>query len=149
MRAAAVFMPTLYIENRCKFDYRTIVEPRPAGPTIGYFSEIPFTETVTDLFGRSFRFAGVIPNIPDARDDAELLRPGEFTIKPGLIYRLENFEEVAQSISPEEVPLSGWRTLGGRDAEIAKPHRNEDEFHFISMFWLGVALMLQFFLLAP
>jgi hypothetical protein len=70
-------------------DYHLIVEPCPAGSTIGYLAKTPIAEVVTDLFGRRFTYAGAAPRKRNGAYDVDSLRPGEFIVEPGLMYRLD------------------------------------------------------------
>jgi hypothetical protein len=49
----------------------------------------PISEVVTDLFGRRFTYAGAAPRKGNGTYDVDSLRPGEFIVEPGLLYRLE------------------------------------------------------------
>ena len=70
-------------------DYHMVVEPCPAGSTIGYLAGTPISEVVTDLFGRRFTYAGAAPRKGNGTYDVDSLRSGEFIVEPGLLYRLE------------------------------------------------------------
>jgi hypothetical protein len=66
-----------------------MVEPRPAGPTIGLYRGLPIAERVVDQFGRRFFYVGLASRRRDGRFDVASLRAGEFIVEPGLVYRLE------------------------------------------------------------
>ena len=70
-------------------EFSMVVEPRPVGPTIGVFDGLPIAERVEDQFGRRFTYVGVAGKHRAGRFDAAGLRPREFIVEPGLIYRLE------------------------------------------------------------
>lgn len=69
--------------------YSIMVEPRPAGATIGLYRGLPIAERVVDLFNRRFVFVGVIGRRRDGQYDVDALKPGQFVVEPGLVYDLE------------------------------------------------------------
>jgi hypothetical protein len=69
--------------------YSIMVEPRPAGATIGHYRGLPIAERVVDLFDRRYTFVGVIGRRRDGQYDVEVLKPGQFVVEPGLVYGLE------------------------------------------------------------
>ena|SRR5260221_13765499 len=69
--------------------YSIMVEPRPAGPTIGLYRGLPIAERVVDLFNRRYTFVGVIGRRRDGQYDVDALKPGQFVVEPGLVYGLE------------------------------------------------------------
>jgi len=69
--------------------YSIMVEPRPAGATIGLYRGLPIAERVVDLFNRRFVFVGVIGRRRDGQYDVDALKPGQFVVEPGLVYSLE------------------------------------------------------------
>jgi hypothetical protein len=68
-------------------DYSILLDPQPAGPPIGRYAGKEFSEFVRDAFGRLFVFAGIAPRRANGGFDDDVLRPGEFIVLPGLIYR--------------------------------------------------------------
>jgi hypothetical protein len=70
-------------------DYHIIVEPRPAGPVIGYFAGQPIAASVVDYFGRRFLYEGVAPRRRNGQYDIQSLRPGEWIVEPGLLYQFD------------------------------------------------------------
>ena len=70
-------------------EYSMLFDAKPSGGCVGYYMDRPISEAVTDEFGRSFVFAGIAPRRWDGQFDTDALRPGEFIVQPGLIYRLE------------------------------------------------------------
>jgi hypothetical protein len=70
-------------------DYYIIVDPRPEGPVIGYFAGQPIAASVVDDFGRRFIYDGVAPHRRSGQYDIESLRPGEWIVEPGLVYRFD------------------------------------------------------------
>ena len=69
--------------------YSIMVEPRPAGATIGLYRGLPIAERVVDLFNRRYSFVGVIGRRRDGQYDIDALKPGQFVVEPGLVYDLE------------------------------------------------------------
>jgi hypothetical protein len=69
--------------------FRLVVEPRPAGRTIGYLDELPISEMVVDRFGRRLTYVGVAPRTLRGTYCVDELRPGEFIVEPGLLYELD------------------------------------------------------------
>jgi hypothetical protein len=67
--------------------YHILIEPRPAGPVVGFLAGEPISEAVVDQFGRRYIYAGVAPRRRNGQYDADALRKGEWIVEPGLIYR--------------------------------------------------------------
>jgi hypothetical protein len=72
-------------------------DARADGPLLGYFADCEIAEAVTDHFGSRYVYAGLAPKRRDGRFDVDALRPGEFIVKPGLVYRLDPDAESARS----------------------------------------------------
>jgi hypothetical protein len=68
-------------------DYYVLVEPRPDGPLLGYYAGRPIPASVVDYWGRHYRYVGVAPRGRGGRYDVGSLRPGEWIVEPGLVYR--------------------------------------------------------------
>lgn len=68
-------------------EYSVLHDAKSAGPVIGKLDGQEFSEFVADEFGRLFVFSGVAPRLRDGRFDGEALKPGEFIVPPGLIYK--------------------------------------------------------------
>ena len=86
--------------------YSIMVEPRPAGATIGLYRGLPIAERVIDQFDRCFTYVGVIGRRGDGQYDVNALKPGQFVVEPGLVYDLEVGEgrekqEVRAELPPE------------------------------------------------
>src|SRR4029077_6443280 len=86
--------------------YSIMVEPRPAGATIGLYRGLPIAERVVDRFNRHFTYVGVIGRRRDGQYDVNALKPGQFVVEPGLVYDLEVGEgrekqEVLADLPPE------------------------------------------------
>jgi hypothetical protein len=75
---------------RRPIEYSILVDPKPAGPTIGHYAERTIPERVQDAFGRLYVYAGIASRRADGNFDDEALRPGEFIMLPGLIYRYKS-----------------------------------------------------------
>ncbi len=92
--------------------YSIMVEPRPAGATIGLYRGLPIAERVVDQFNRRFTFAGIIGRRRDGQYDVDALKPGQFVVEPGLVYDLDSGEggknqEVRAELRPEPESESG------------------------------------------
>jgi hypothetical protein len=86
--------------------YSIMVEPRPAGATIGLYRGLPIAERVIDQFDRCFTYVGVIGRRGDGQYDVNALKPGQFVVEPGLVYDLEvgegrDKQEVRAELPPE------------------------------------------------
>ncbi len=68
-------------------EYSILHHTKPAGPLIGRFADQEFTEFVRDEFGRLFVYSGVAPRRSNGQFNDDALGPGEFIVRPGLIYR--------------------------------------------------------------
>ena len=73
-------------------EYFVLANLRPEGAVIGHFAGQPIAETVIDGNGLRYRYAGVAPRDADGRFDVEALRAGEWIVKPGLVYLMEEDE---------------------------------------------------------
>lgn len=62
---------------------------RSEGATIGHLADKPIVETVVDANGHWYRYVGVALRVPDGRFDVDALRSGEWIVRPGLVYALE------------------------------------------------------------
>lgn len=71
-------------------DYHLVFEPRPDGPTIGFYGEHPIAAAIVDHFGRRFVYDGIAPRKRDGKYDIKALRPGEWVAEPGLVYHIES-----------------------------------------------------------
>ncbi|UVK38807.1 hypothetical protein LHFGNBLO_000095 [Mesorhizobium sp. AR10] len=70
-------------------EYFILANLRSEGATIGHLAGAPIAETVVDASGHRYRFAGVAPRAADGRFDVESLRTGEWIVRPGLVYLME------------------------------------------------------------
>jgi hypothetical protein len=89
--------------------YSIMVEPRPAGATIGLYRGLPIAERVVDQFNRRFTYVGVIGRRRDGQYDVNALKPGQFVVEPGLVYGLETGDGRGQQqarVEPRAEPQS-------------------------------------------
>ena len=99
--------------------YSIMVEPRPAGPVIGFYHDLPIAERVVDQFGRCFTYAGIIGRRRDGQYDVDRLKPGQFIVEPGIIYDLKTARSrtVEKELAEEEIrpepgqPREDWRVF--------------------------------------
>jgi hypothetical protein len=84
--------------------FSIMVEPRPAGPVIGFYHDLPIAERVVDLFGRCFTYAGIIGRRRDGQYDVDRLKSGQFIVEPGMVYDLEARADQVKQEEPPEPP---------------------------------------------
>ena len=60
---------------------------RPEGSVVGHLGELPIPEEVIGEDGQHYVFEGVAVRRPSGRFDVRTLRPGEWIVRPGLVYR--------------------------------------------------------------
>ena len=91
--------------------FSIMVEPRPAGPVIGIYHDLPIAERVIDQFGRRFTYAGIIGRRRDGQYDVDRLKSGQFIVEPGIVYDLETKRAQAhetpaatEAVAPEPIP---------------------------------------------
>ena len=103
--------------------FSIMVEPRPAGPVIGFYHERPIAERVIDLFGRRFAYAGIIGRRRDGQYDVERLKSGQFIAEPGIVYDLEAGASRVKRDEPPEAaqpqPQEGRRVFAQIAATLA------------------------------
>ena len=80
--------------------FSIMVEPRPAGPVIGIYHDLPIAERVIDQFGRRFTYAGIIGRRRDGQYDVDRLTSGQFIVEPGIVYDLETKKGQARDKPP-------------------------------------------------
>jgi hypothetical protein len=66
-----------------------VLDVASEGPIIGYLNEQPVPSTVVDRAGHTYRYAGLIPRRPDGGFEVRSLQPGEWIVKPGLVYAMD------------------------------------------------------------
>ena len=69
-------------------EYFILHDATPAGPAIGTYAGEAIPSQVVDAWRRRYAYAGVAPRRLDGSFDGEALQPGEFILRPGLVYRL-------------------------------------------------------------
>ena len=84
--------------------FSIMIEPRPAGPVIGFYRDLPIAERVVDLFGRCFTYAGIIDRRRDGQYDVDGLKSGQFIVEPGMVYDLETRASHVKREEPPEPP---------------------------------------------
>jgi hypothetical protein len=80
-------MPRLGLERSPSIEYLMLADPKPDGPTVGFFRGSAIAAAVVDYFGRRYVFAGIATRGRNGKYDAEALGRGERLVEPGLIYR--------------------------------------------------------------
>ncbi len=70
-------------------EYFLLHDARPTGPSVGLYANRDIPASVVDDFGRRYLFAGIAPRQWNGDFDLDALQTGEFILKPGLVYRLE------------------------------------------------------------
>ncbi len=136
-------MPRFDMGGRNCLDCYMMIEPHPAGSAIGRLAETTISETMTDLFGRRFTYVGLAPRRHNGRYDLDSLRPGEFIVEPGLLYRLDDPRPRRKRPSREDA-LS--RRSGAAPLE---EHRNVGrEIGLAVLFWVGGAVAVHLLFLA-
>ncbi len=73
--------------RRRPLEYSILHNPRAAGPVIGKLAGKEISEYVYDEFDRLFVYSGVAPRRLNGEFDDKALKPGEFIVQPGLVYR--------------------------------------------------------------
>jgi hypothetical protein len=85
-------MPSAHFSKDRPVDYFILVEPRADGPVIGTYNDQPIPAAVRDAFGRRYTYVGAASRLRDGRFDVKTLAPGEWFVRPGLVYRFEASE---------------------------------------------------------
>jgi len=129
-------------------EYSMVVEPHPAGPSIGVYGGLPIAERVIDQFRRPFVYVGVVCRRRDGQFDAASLGPGEFIVEPGLIYRLEPTKHASRDAAKAGQPclkrapqLS--HEAGERPASAGEPNRVFSEITGALVLFLAGAFIVQ------
>jgi hypothetical protein len=60
---------------------------RAEGSVVGHLGELPIPSRVIGEDGQRYVFEGVAARRPSGRFDVGTLRPGEWIVRPGLVYR--------------------------------------------------------------
>jgi hypothetical protein len=82
--------------------YCMLQNVKPVGRTIGKFGDRDISEGLSDELGRVYRFVGLASRTMHGNLDPDALKPGEFILKPGLVYRM---------VLPSRSAFSLWRAL--------------------------------------
>jgi hypothetical protein len=80
-------MPGAIVRSRTPIEYSILHDAKAAGPAIGIYAGCSFSDIVIDRYGRLFDYTGVALRRMNGEFDVDALRPGEFIVQPGLIYR--------------------------------------------------------------
>jgi hypothetical protein len=70
-------------------EYFILANLRSEGATIGHLADKPIAETVVDASGHRYHYVGVASRAADGRFDVDSLRTGEWIVRPGLVYAME------------------------------------------------------------
>ena len=60
---------------------------RPEGDVVGHLGDLPIPAQMIGEDGQHYVFEGVAVRRPSGRFDVRGLRPGEWIVRPGLVYR--------------------------------------------------------------
>lgn len=71
-------------------EYFVLANLRHDGPVVGHLDDQPIHEMVTDGNGLRYHYAGLAPRDTNGQLDVEALRAGEWIVKPGLVYVMED-----------------------------------------------------------
>jgi hypothetical protein len=83
-----------------------LCRPQPDGPVIGSYDGEPIADSVHDIDGRRYRFAGIMPRRSEGSFDLAALGAGEWIVEPGLIYRWDGVKEPQSSAAGLDQPWS-------------------------------------------
>jgi hypothetical protein len=67
-------------------EYYVLTGIKEDGPTVGYLAGEPIAEWITDLRGRRYRYAGLLPRRSRGQVDVKNLGFDEWIVQPGLVY---------------------------------------------------------------
>ncbi|PTE08384.1 hypothetical protein C9427_21695 [Mesorhizobium helmanticense] len=70
-------------------EYFILVNLQSDGAIIGHLAGQPIPETVVDASGHRYRYVGVAPRAADGRFDVDSLHAGEWIVRPGLVYLMD------------------------------------------------------------
>ena len=77
-------------------EYFILANLQSEGSTIGHLAGTPIVETVVDASGCRYRYVGIATRHADGRFDVDCLGPGEWIVRPGLVYLMEKKGRRAQ-----------------------------------------------------
>ena len=83
------FVQSVASHERHPFDdeFFILCNIRPEGNVVGRLGDLAIPSQVIDEDGRHYAFEGVATRRPSGRFDVRTLRPGEWIVRPGLVYR--------------------------------------------------------------
>ena len=73
--------------HRLDDEFFILLNVRPEGRVVGHLGELAIPSRVIDEDGQHYVFEGVAARRPSGRFDVRTLRPGEWIVRPGLVYR--------------------------------------------------------------
>ena len=68
-------------------EFFILANVQPEGSVLGRLGELAIPARVIDEDGHRYAFEGVVVRRPNGRFDVRTLRPGEWIVRPGLVYR--------------------------------------------------------------
>ena len=77
------------LDPRDNVEYRIIHDAKASGAVVGYFRGRKIRECVTDPWGRNYIYSGIIEKQRGGRYDLGRLRPFEFILEPGIVYKMQ------------------------------------------------------------
>ncbi|MBS0234149.1 MAG: hypothetical protein JSR99_11775 [Proteobacteria bacterium] len=80
------------ITPRDTMEYFIIRDATTCGPIIGRFQGFQIHSQVTDFWGRHYTYAGIIEKSRHGIYEIEKLKPLEFILEPGIIYKIQKHE---------------------------------------------------------
>jgi hypothetical protein len=83
-------MPAVAYNPAQRVEYSILRNVKPTGPSLGFYKGREIPESIVDDLGRHLVYAGIAPRKWDGQLDGDALAPGEFIVRPGLIYRMES-----------------------------------------------------------
>jgi hypothetical protein len=90
MRKRTLSPPAMMRRNQHQpIEYYLLDRVRCEGALLGYLGGEPIRAAAVDDWGRRYEFAGVVSFRADGQYDLRCVKPGEFIVEPGLIYRLQ------------------------------------------------------------
>jgi hypothetical protein len=78
---------------------------------IGEIAGVPIPEAVVDLFGRRFTYVGLASRKRNGTYDLEAVRPREFIVEPGLLYRMDPDPRASKSAHHKFAQAMGLAVL--------------------------------------
>jgi len=79
-------MPVFVPRSEHPIEYLILVDPRPDGPSLGFYRDKPIAAAVVDYFGRRYVYSGIATRRRDGQYNVDALRKEERLVEPGLIY---------------------------------------------------------------